>query len=200
MLVHLKKQVAVLLVIFSFACVETGLALDYVLFMETGSSLVNSAWGPTQAQNSVSNLSTAAQAIFWRNSFPLAATSWAVFCITFFRRGISRKWRSLGFDRDVFGLMVTMKGARSRLTLLKYLSEPRHKSELSTLAGLDWKEVDRELNLLERFGLISLHVQSGSVKLYKLSEHGKLLLKLIAELTEVSPNTVTSRLSLDSER
>jgi predicted transcriptional regulator len=106
----------------------------------------------------------------------------------------------LGFDRDVFRLMITMKGARSRLTLLKYLGEPRHKSELSTLSGLDWKEVDRELKLLEHFGLISLHVQSGSVRIYKLSEQGKLLLKLIAELTEVSPETFARRSSPDGER
>jgi predicted transcriptional regulator len=140
------------------------------------------------------------QAIFWRNSTPLAASSWAILCVTFFRRGISRKWRSLGFDRDVFRLMVTMKGARSRLTLLSYLNEPRHKSELSMLAGLDWKEADRELNLLERFGLISLHVQSGSVKIYKLTRQGTLLLELVAGLTEVSPDAVARGYPPDSQR
>lgn len=200
MLIHVRKQVAALLIILSFACVETVLAVDYALFLETGNSPVNSGWGPTQVQNSGSGLQIAAQLIFWRNSFPLAATSWAVFCITFFRRGVSRKWRSLGFDRDVFRLMVTMKGARSRLTLLNYLNEPRHKSELSMLAGLDWKEVDRELNLLARFGLISLQVQSGSMKIFKLSQQGKLLLELVAELTEVSPDAVARGYPPDSQR
>jgi predicted transcriptional regulator len=95
--------------------------------------------------------------------------------------------------------MVMMKGAQSRLTLLANLNEPRHKTELSTLTGLDWKEVDREIKLLERFGLISLYAQSGSVKMYKLSEQGKLLLKLISKLKEITPETVGSRASAYSD-
>jgi DNA-binding transcriptional ArsR family regulator len=124
----------------------------------------------------------------WRNSIPLAVSSWAIFGVTFYRQGISRKWKRQGFDRDVFRLMVRMRGASARLRLLNFVQEPKHKSELSRLAGLDWKEVDRELGLLERFGLISLHAQSGSVKMYKLSEQGKSLLMLMLELKEKSMN------------
>jgi predicted transcriptional regulator len=163
--------------------------------LKTGNTLVFSAWAPDHSQNFANDLQISAELILWRNSFPLAATSWVVLCITFFRGGISRKWRSLGFDKDVFSLMVMTKGAQSRLILLANLNEPRHKTELSTLAGLDWKEVDREIKLLERFGLISLYAQSGSVKMYKLSEQGKLLLKLISELKGIAPETVGSRLS-----
>ena len=195
----MRKQAVALLFLLSFACVETVLAFDYVIFLETGNSPVNSGWGTIHGQNFVSDLQIAAGLGLWRNSFPLAATSWAVLCITFFRGGISRKWRSLGFDKDVFSLMVMMKGAQSRLTLLANLNEPRHKTELSTLTGLDWKEVDREIKLLERFGLISLYAQSGSVKMYKLSEQGKLLLKLISKLKEITPETVGSRASAYSD-
>jgi len=74
--------------------------------------------------------------------------------------------------------------------LLSYLGEPRQRAELSKLSGLDWKEVDRELGLLQRFGLITLYAQSGSVKLYKLSEQGKLILKLIMELRERLPSEI----------
>jgi len=101
---------------------------------------------------------------------------------------MSRRWRKLGFDKEVFHLMINMRGAKSRLTLLNYLGEPRQRAELSKLSGLDWKEVDREIDLLQRFGLITLYAQSGSVKLYKLSEQGKLMLELITELRERLPN------------
>ena len=196
----MRKQSIALLFLLSFACVETVLAFDYALFLKTGSSPVFSAWEPGHGESLAADLQISAQRIFWKNSGPLAVTSWAVLCITFFRGGISRKWRSLGFDTDVFSLMVMMKGARSRLTLLAYLAEPRHKTELSTLAGLDWKEVDREIRLLERFGLIFLYAHSGSVKMYKLTEHGKQLLKLISELEkEIGSEIVGPRPSAYSD-
>jgi predicted transcriptional regulator len=194
-----RKQGIALLFLLPFACVETVLACDYILVSETGNSPSFSAWAPSHGQNFATDLQISAELILWRNSFPLAATSWAVLCITFFRGGISRKWRSLGFDKDVFSLMVVMKGAQSRVSLLANLNEPRHKTELTRLAGLDWKEVDREIKLLERLGLISLYAQSGSVKMYKLSEHGKLLLKLISELKEIAPETVGSMPSAYSD-
>ncbi len=179
----LPIAVTILLVFTSF---ETILAFDYIFLLGTGSSLTSSGWGtyqgqqPTGLQNSLRFL--------WRNSLPLSASGWLVLGVTFFRRGISRKWREMGFDRDVFDLMVKTRGAWSRLRLLSYLNEPRHKSELSTLSGLDWKEVDRELGLLQRFGLITLHAHSGSVKIYKLSEQGKLILKLVEELEARVPS------------
>lgn len=194
----MRKQSAAVLILLAFACLETFLAFDYAVFVKTGNSPANSALGLGQLQTSSSS-QNAVQTIFWRNSLPLAASSWTVLCVTFFRQGISRRWRSLGFDRDVFRLMVTMKGARSRLTLLNYLSEPRHKSELSTLTGLDWKEVDRELTVLLRFGLISLHIQSGSVKIYKLSEQGRLLLKLVEEVSGTRTMQVALRSSADAD-
>jgi DNA-binding transcriptional ArsR family regulator len=117
-------------------------------------------------------------------------SSWAIFCVTFFRKGISRKWKELGFDKEVFHLMINMRGGKSRQMLLNYLGEPRQRAELSRLSGLDWKEVDREIDLLQRFGLITLYAQSGSMKLYKLSEQGKLMLKLIMELRERLPSEI----------
>jgi len=85
-------------------------------------------------------------------------------------------------------LMINMRGAKSRLTLLNHLDKPRQRAELSKLSGLDWKEVDREVDLLQRFGLITLYAESGSVKLYKLSEQGRLMLKLVTELRERMPS------------
>lgn len=162
------------------------MAFDCAIYTQTGRSPGNSSLGLGQLQTS-NDSHDLVKNVLWRNSAPLTASSWAILALTFFRQGISRKWRSLGFDHDVFRLMVTMRGASSRLKLLGYLNEPRHKAELSTLAQLDWKEVDRDLRRLQRFGLVSLHAQSGTVKIYKLSEQGKILLKLILELGVIRP-------------
>ncbi len=78
--------------------------------------------------------------------------------------------------------MMGMRGASFRLSLLQNMEDPRHRLELSEITGIDWKEVDRQLSVLEKYGLAKMHAQSGSVKLYQVTEHGKLLLKLVQEL------------------
>jgi hypothetical protein len=118
-------------------------------------------------------------------SLPLAAIGWTSAGVaTLLRRNERRVWRQSGFSEDVYDLMVRMRGAGSRLAILQYLDAPRHRMELSQLSGLDWKEVDRETGLLERYGLISVYAESGSVKLYKLTEQGRMLLKLMKELSK----------------
>jgi hypothetical protein len=87
-----------------------------------------------------------------------------------------------GFGADVFDLMVGMRGGDSRASLLQNMDSPRHRLELSELTGIDWKEVDRQLAVLEKYGLVKVYAQSGSVKLYQVTEQGKLLLGLIQEL------------------
>ncbi len=176
----MRKAAALILVI--FASIETFLAVDYSIFLVTGKSIAN--LGPAIGNSSTQNV---VQTVFWKNAYLLATGSWAILGVSFLRQGISQRWRSLGFEREVFNLMVAMKGAQSRWILLNYLYEPRHRSELSTLTGLDWKEVDREITILLRFGLVSLHVQSGSVKIYRLTDHGRLLLKLIDEVRKFPP-------------
>ena len=78
--------------------------------------------------------------------------------------------------------MIGMRGGTSRLTLLQQMAAPRHRQELSELTGIDWKEVDRELGLLEKYGLVKIYAQSGTVRLYQVTEQGSLLVKLIEEL------------------
>ena len=55
---------------------------------------------------------------------------------------------SRGFDKNIYNLMVKMKGATSRLSLLRGLETPRHRNDLAEITGIDWKEVDREINIL----------------------------------------------------
>ena len=87
-----------------------------------------------------------------------------------------------GFGSDVYDLMIGMRGSGSRVSLLQNMESPRHRLELSERTGIDWKEVDRQLSVLERYGLVKVYAQSGTVKLYQVTEHGKLLLKLVGEL------------------
>lgn len=119
--------------------------------------------------------------------FPIAIASWLGFGVVFaFWRGNSGRttWRRAGFDKNVYDLMVKMRGGNSRLELLRNLESPKQRNELSQLTGIDWKEVDRQIGLLLSYGLVSVHAESGSVKIYKLTEQGGLLLKLMGELNK----------------
>ena len=58
----------------------------------------------------------------------------------------------MGFGSDVFDLMIGMRGAGSRVSLLQNMESPKHRLELSELTGIDWKEVDRQLSVLRSTG------------------------------------------------
>lgn len=125
-------------------------------------------------------------------SVPISATAWiAVGLFTLQGRlsGLRRSsirgiFAKRGFEPDVYDLMVGMRGSGSRVSLLQNLDSPRHRLELAERTGIDWKEVDRQISVLERYGLVKVYAQSGTVKLYQVTESGKLLLKLIAELND----------------
>ena len=68
------------------------------------------------------------------------------------------------------------------MSLLQNMDTPKHRLELAELTGIDWKEVDRQLGVLEKYGLVKVYAQSGTVKLYQVTEQGKLLLGLVVEL------------------
>jgi len=120
---------------------------------------------------------------------PLSIAGWvAVGLVVFQGRATGRRSRvksafaKMGFGSDVYELMVGMRGAGSRVSLLQNMESPKHRLELSELTGIDWKEVDRQLNVLEKYGLVKMYAQSGTVKLYQVTEQGKLLLRLVEEL------------------
>jgi DNA-binding HxlR family transcriptional regulator len=118
-------------------------------------------------------------------SLPASLGAWALFSLTFFRRQQPRNlgaFASRGFDKNIYNLMVKMRGATSRLSLLRGLETPRHRNDLAEITGIDWKEVDRQINVLEKYGLTKVYASSGSIKLFQLTEQGRLLLQLIDEL------------------
>jgi DNA-binding transcriptional ArsR family regulator len=99
------------------------------------------------------------------------------------RRSQAKKaFAKLGFGGEVYDLMIGMRGGGSRLLLLRNLDSPRHRSELAELTRIDWREVDRQLSVLEKYGLVKLSIETGTVKLYQVTQQGKLLLNLIQEL------------------
>lgn len=128
--------------------------------------------------------------ILWQDSFQISVVSWTsvtcfVVALTFWKGANWRSsWKKSGFDKDTFDLLMKMRGGASRLKLLHILETPKHRSELSALTGIDWKEVDRQLHLLEKYGLVCVAAQSGSMKLYQTTEQGKMLIRLTGELGE----------------
>ncbi|MDG6998477.1 MAG: hypothetical protein JRN15_05110 [Nitrososphaerota archaeon] len=119
------------------------------------------------------------------NSLILATAGWfTVGLMTWWGRRLPNAWKEAGIDSDVFNLMVKMRGASSRLAVLQHLDPPSHRTELSEVLGLDWKEVDRNLSILQKHGLVSIIVTSGSIKMYGLTNLGRAILRLVSELNQ----------------
>lgn len=137
--------------------------------------------------------------VFQTYSLPLSVLGWtATITLGLFQVREGRRYsqaRSLfiskGFNTDIYKLMIKMRGGSSRLTLLQHLDSPKHRFELSEVTGIDWKEVDRQIGVLEKHMLIKMYAQSGAVKLYEMTEQGRLLLKVIDELNSSERTTMS---------
>lgn len=120
-------------------------------------------------------------------AFPFSIAAWFSVGVVVFQERVRGNKRSrvksafakMGFGSDVFDLMMGMRGAGSRISLMQNMEPPKHRLELSELTGIDWKEVDRQLFVLEKYGFVKVYAQSGTVKLYQVTEQGKLLLNLV---------------------
>jgi DNA-binding HxlR family transcriptional regulator len=126
--------------------------------------------------------------LFWQYSLPFSAFGWIFVGLSVLAGGHSRKSRirslfaKKGFSGEVFDLMIGMRGGGSRLALLRGMQEPKHRQELADITGIDWKEVDRQIGVLEKYGLVKMYAQSGTVQIYQITEQGKLLLNLVEDL------------------
>lgn len=76
-----------------------------------------------------------------------------------------------------------MRGAQTRLKLMRSLSEPKNKLQLATALGIDWKAVDKHVQMLEKGGIIHATATKGTATWYELTEKGSRLLELLVELT-----------------
>jgi DNA-binding transcriptional ArsR family regulator len=90
-------------------------------------------------------------------------------------------WESVGFDSGIFELFMRMKGAKTRLSLLEAMSTPKDRMQLAQELGVDWKAVDYHIVRLSKCGLVREDLAFGKVKLYRLTNLGETLLRLLGE-------------------
>ena len=113
----------------------------------------------------------------------MAFFSWAIFVGSLIWRGHIRSvWSRSRFSYDTFRLLVRMRGAQTRLKLMHSLNEPRNKLQLATALGIDWKAVDRHVQVLEEKGLIQATMTSGTATFYELTDKGRRALEVLEEL------------------
>lgn len=115
----------------------------------------------------------------------LSFASWLGVAATLAYKGVVRHiWSRSMFDYSVFRLMVKMRGATTRVKMLKSLEVPMNRYQLSKALGIDWKTIDRNIELLKTYGLVHEQSGEGGEKLYVLSPQGKQLLELLEKLSE----------------
>ena len=134
---------------------------------------------------------------FFDQAYIIAPASWALLCGMWIWRGkVRTRWNSSGFAQDSFDLLVKMKGGPTRVKLLNALDAPKDRSRLAQEIGMDWKAVDRHVQLLMRYSFIKEEQSIGSIKLYKLTPEGEKLLHLIQEMAQldVDPTKVPSKI------
>jgi len=120
---------------------------------------------------------------FFDQSYIIAPASWIVLSSLWIWRGrIRSKWNSSGFSQDAFDLLVKMKGGPTRMKLLQAMNAPKDRSQLATELELDWKAVDRHVQLLQRYNFIKADSSHGQIVLYTITPEGEKLLHLMQEL------------------
>jgi hypothetical protein len=123
---------------------------------------------------------------FLDQAYIIAPLSWtAIFGMWIWRGKLRTKWNSSGFTQDSFDLLVKMKGGPTRLKLLNALAVPKDRSQLAQELGMDWKGVDRHIQLLMRYSFIREDAAFGAIKLYTLTPDGEKLLGLVKEMADV---------------
>ncbi len=76
------------------------------------------------------------------------------------------------------------------MKLLEALQTPRDRLELSKDLKLDWKGINRHIQVLQRLGLVQVQATYGkNVKMYILTEFGVRALELAKEPAVTIPQT-----------
>jgi len=116
------------------------------------------------------------------DSSGLSTTSWAMVGGLWIWRGrVRSRWESMGFDSQMFQLFMRMRRARTRSNLLHALSSPKDRLQLAHELGLDWSAVDYHVVLLNKHGLVKEDFAFGRVRMYRLTNLGESLLRLLGE-------------------
>jgi DNA-binding transcriptional ArsR family regulator len=117
----------------------------------------------------------------WIGDTAIASASWilAVGTILHLSRKDRRDWRRAGFDDSAIDILSEKRGASSRLRILEVLKDPNRRSQVSSVTGIDWREVDREVRLMKGLGLVYVQTLQGRGELYELTGRGKVALDLL---------------------
>jgi len=150
------------------------------------SSIING--GTTFAGSAVSAIPQASLlsqivAFFEDRSVIFAPSGWMLVGGLWIWRGRTKAaWTALGFDSEVFELLMRMKGGNTRARVMSSLSMPKDRLQLAQELGLDWKAVDHHIVLLCRYGFVHEQVAYGRVKMYELTSMGKMLMQLLKDV------------------
>ncbi len=128
-----------------------------------------------------------------RSSLFLAPVGWTMVVGAWIWRGrVRARWRELGFESDVFELFMKMKGGATRIRLLDALEAPKDRLQIAQQLGVDWKTVDRHVQVLSKYGFVHEQAAYGTLRVYEVTPLGKMLLKLFDELDEASKARLTN--------
>jgi hypothetical protein len=113
----------------------------------------------------------------------LAPVCWILVGGAWIWRGrVRSRYTEMGFGSDVFELFMKMKGGATRIKVLNMLNTPKDRLQLAQELGVDWKTVDRHVQILNRYGFVREQAAYGTVRLYEVTPMGKMLLSLFDDL------------------
>lgn len=154
----------------------------------TTTSVVSAPASTTTMRESQSPAALSAAAIqheLESSSVLLAAVCWLLLGGALVWRGrVRTAYSQMGFGSDVFELFMKMKGGPTRIKVLNTLSTPKDRLQLAEELGVDWKTVDRHVQVLSRNGFIREQSSYGTVRLYEVTPLGKMLLDVYRELDD----------------
>lgn len=86
-----------------------------------------------------------------------------------------------------------MRGSQTRLNLMRSLNPPKNKLQLATALGIDWKAVDKHVQVLEKNGLIQAASTNGTATYYEVTDKGRSLLEVLEQLSADVPASGQSK-------
>ena len=138
-------------------------------------------------------------------SLLLAPVCWIILGGMWVWRGrVRARYSEMGFGSDVFELFMKMKGGATRIKVLNTLATPKDRLQLAEELGVDWKTVDRHVQILHKYGFVTEKAAYGTVRLYQVTPMGKMLLDLFDDLERtdgpVSQQSLPAPLGSQEER
>ena len=133
------------------------------------------------------------QTLFFTSAYA-ALGSWMFIAATLAFKGIVKHlWCKNKLDYEVFKLLARMRGSPTRVRILKLLEKPMNRLMLARELGLDWKAIDRHVEVLEKKELIQrLGTRKGRGELYILTDKGRTALELLEKLNALQACRNTS--------